>query len=177
MNALNVEYERLVAIAAQHSKKADSITMQKLRKPAVYKGILIGIVLTLLNQSCGSSLLIVYGVMIFQKANTNIDPYMSSIILMSLQVAGTLSSASLVETVGRKSLLIISMAGCTIGLSAMATYMYLSSLSFDLTIVNWIPIVSLGFVVFISSVGIISLTFLCIVESLPKEVRRAITVN
>lgn len=170
-NALCQEYDRLVAIAARNTKKTNSITMQTLRKPAVYSGILIGIILTMLNNFSGSFILIVYGVMIFQKASTRIDPYISSIILASLQVVGTLASTSLVEVLGRKSLMIISMAGCTIGFSAMAAYMYLSSVGYGLGAVDWIPVVSLGFVVFISSVGIIPLTFLCIIESLPMEVR------
>lgn len=172
MNALNFEYERLLANNIQHTKKTESITLQKLQKPAVYKGIMIGITLTLLNQYCGCFTLIVYSVGIFQESNSKIDPHVSSIILGALQVAGTLSSTSLVETLGRKLLLVTSMAGCTIGLSTMATYMYLSSLGYNLIIFNWIPVVSLGFVVFISSVGIVSLTYLCIVESLPTEVRR-----
>lgn len=171
MNALNQEYERLVAVAAQNAKKTESITLQKLQKPAVYRGILIGVILTMLNQYCGCFTLIVYSVGIFQQANTSFDPYVSSIILGALQVSGTLSSTSLVETLGRKLLLIISMVGCTIGLSAMGTYMYFTSFSYDLAFINWVPVVSLGFVVFMSSVGIIPLTYLCIVESLPTEVR------
>lgn len=109
---------------------------------------------------------------IFQAANTLIDPYMSSMILYILQIVGTISLTSLVDTLGRKLLMIVSMAGCTFGLSAMSTYMYLSSHGHDLTIVDWIPVVSLGFVIFMSSVGIGSLTMLCIVESLPSEVRK-----
>lgn len=170
VNALNQEYERLLAFTALHTKKADSITIQKLRKPAVYRGLLIGIVLSLLNQYCGCNVLIVYSVGIFQGANTYFDPYISTIILGAAQMAGTLSSTTLVETLGRKSLMIISLAGCSMGLSTMATYLYLSSLGYDLAFVDWIPVVSLSFAVFICSVGIMSLTFLCIVETLPTEV-------
>lgn len=171
-NALNQEYERLLSVTSQNAKKTESMTIQKLLKPAVYKGILIGVVLSLLNQYCGCITLMLYSVMIFQGANTHIDPYMSTIILGAAQLVGTISSTSLVETLGRKALLLISMAGCTIGLSTMATYMYLSSLGYDLATIDWIPVVSLSFVVFVGSVGIMSLTFLCIVESLPTEVRQ-----
>lgn len=170
MNALNQEYKRLQTVAVQNAAKINSFTIKKLRKPTVYRGILIGVVLTFLTQFTGGFSLIVYSVMIFQQANTQIDPYVSSIILGSLQVVGTLSSTTLVETLGRKWLMIVSMAGCTIGLSSMAAYMYVSSLGYNLANVDWIPVVSLGFVVFISSVGIISLVFLCVIESLPTEV-------
>lgn len=169
---MNQEYERLLAVTGQYPSKAESISLQNLRKPAVFKGLFIGVILTLLNQYCGSFVLTAYSVRIFQQANTNIDPYISSMLLYILQLVGTLSSTSLVDTLGRKLLMVVSMAGCTFGLSAMATYMYLSSLGYDLTIVEWIPVGSLGFVIFISAIGISSLTMLCIVESLPTEVRR-----
>lgn len=148
------------------------MTMQKLRRPDVYRGMLIGIGLTFLNQYCGSFVLSVYSVGIFQESGTRIDPYVSTIILGILQVAGTLSSTSLVDTFGRKPLLTISLAGCALGLSAMTSFIYLHHLGYDLTIVDWIPVVSSGFVIFISFVGIQSLTMLCIVESLPAEVRK-----
>lgn len=112
----------------------------------------------------------IYSVVIFQESGTHIDPHISTILLGAVQVIGNLSSTSLVETLGRKLLLVVSMAGCTIGLSAMATYMYLVSLGFDLAVVQWIPVASLCFVIFSSSVGICPLLMLCIVERLPSEV-------
>lgn len=112
----------------------------------------------------------IYSVVIFQESGTHIDPHISTIILGAVQVIGNLSSTSLVETLGRKLLLTVSMAGCTFGLSAMATYAYLVSLGFDLVVVQWIPVVSLCFVIFSSSVGIAPLLMLCIVEILPSEV-------
>lgn len=138
--------------------------------PKYFNGIIVAIVLTFLNQYCGWFTLMIYSVVIFQESGTHIDPHISTIILGAVQVFGNLSSTSLVETLGRKSLLIVSMAGSTIGLSAMATYMYLISLGFDLVVVQWIPVASLCFVIFSSSVGICPLLMLCIVERLPSEV-------
>lgn len=120
----------------------------------------------------------IYSVVIFQESGTHIDPHISTIILGAVQVIGNLSSTSLVDSLGRKALLIISLVGCTMGLSAMSTYLYLDTLDFDLTIVQWIPVASLCFVIFSSSVGIVPLMMLCIVERLPAEVKfNAFTTN
>lgn len=114
--------------------------------------------------------------MIFQQSGTHIDPHVSTIIMGVLQVLGILGSTTLVEFIGRKKLLIISLAGSTLGLSAMSTYMYLDSLdSFDLSMLHWVPVVSIGSVILISSVGIVPLVFVCIVEMLPSEVSRQFT--
>lgn len=139
-------------------------------EPKFLNGIIVAIILTFLNQYCGWFTLMIYSVVIFQESGTNIDPHISTIILGAVQVTGNLSSTSLVETLGRKALLIISMAGCTIGLTAMATYMYLVSLGIELEAFQWVPVASLCFVIFSSSVGICPLLMLCIVERLPTEV-------
>lgn len=139
-------------------------------KPKVFNGILVAIVLTFLNQYCGWFTLMIYSVVIFQESGTHIDPHISSIIMGAMLVVGNLSSTSLVETLGRKCLLTMSMAGSTVGLSAMASYMYLDSLGFELAVVQWIPVASLCFVIFASSVGIVPLLILCIVEKVPTEV-------
>lgn len=189
-----MEYERLVIIANQQTKATESMTFKKIRnssiwhswerqfrkfvsiflssgQPHIFNGIIVAIILSFLNQYCGWFTLMIYSVVIFQDSGTHIDPHISTIILGAVQVAGNLSSTSLVETLGRKLLLIISMAGCTIGLSAMASYMYLVSLDYDLAAVQWIPVASLCFVIFSSSVGITPLLILCIVERLPSEVK------
>lgn len=145
-------------------------------RPIVYKALSIAFVLTFLNQYSGCYTLILYSVVIFQQSGTHIDPHVSSIIMGALQVTGTLGSASLVDFIGRKCLLIISMTGCALGLSTMSIYMYLDSLGFDLSIFHWIPVVSIGFVILISSVGIVPLIFVCIVEMLPTEVTRRNTL-
>lgn len=145
-------------------------------RPIVWKALLVGIILACLNQYTGCYTLTVYSVVIFQQSGTHIDPHVSSIILGALQVIGILGSTSLVEIIGRKLLLTISIAGSALGLSAMSTYMYLDSIGFDLSIVHWIPVVSIGFVVLISSLGIVPLIFVCIVEMLPAEVSRASTI-
>lgn len=133
--------------------------------------MVVAIVLTFFNQYCGWFTLMIYSTVIFQESGTQIDPQISTIVLGTVQVVGNFSSTSFVEMLGRKPLLIISLSGCTVGLTAISTYLYLDSLDFDLVAVQWIPVVSLCSVIFSSAVGIAPLMMLCILERLPTEVR------
>lgn len=138
--------------------------------PLVIKGLIIAIVLPILNISSGCFTFMTYGVTIFKQSGTHIDPYLSAILLAALLVMGNIFSTMLVESLGRRFLMIISLSGSTIGLFTMAGHMYLDAIGVDVKPYHWVPVVSLGFDVFISAIGIIPLAFVCIVESLPPKV-------
>lgn len=55
----------------------------------------------------------------------------------------------------------------------LAIYLYLKKSGFDLSNFGWIPIISLSLVIFIASLGIISLPFVVTTELLPNKVRQA----
>lgn len=71
-----------------------------------------------------------------------------------------------------KILMTISTAGTGIFLSAIATYSYLSSSGLDLSHLAWIPVISLSLVIFLASLGIISLPIIITTELLPNKVRK-----
>lgn len=52
----------------------------------------------------------------------------------------------------------------------MGTYSYLSQQGYDLSHFNWVPVISLSFVIFISSTGIIPIPYIIIAEVLPQKV-------
>lgn len=127
-------------------------------EPVARKGMIIGIVLAFLSQLCGSYIIITYGSTIFDKSGTNISKEASSIVLAIVQTIGTVFSAKFVETQGRKILLVISLAGCTFGQLALAAYLFCDSLGYDMSMLNWLPVASLAFVILVSGIGILSLS-------------------
>lgn len=140
-------------------------------EPVALKGMIIGIVLAFLSQLCGSYLIITYGSSIFEKSGTNMSKEASSIILAVVQTVGTIVSAKFVESLGRKILLITSLGGCTFGQFALAAYLFCDSFGYNMSMFNWVPVTSLAFVIFVSGIGILSLSFMCTVEVLPTKVR------
>lgn len=64
----------------------------------------------------------------------------------------------------------ISSAGTSIFLCVIATYSYLSQTSVDMSRFAYVPVISLSLVVFLASLGIISLPFIIITELMPNKV-------
>lgn len=140
-------------------------------EPVARKGIVIGIVLAFLSQSCGVVVFITYASTIFARSGASFSAEVYSIVLAVLQIAGTYLATTFIETQGRKFLLIVSLYGNTFGLSAMAAYLYCDSLELDVSMFNWVPVASLGFVILISSVGIVPVSLISLVEALPARMR------
>lgn len=100
------------------------------------------------------------------------DPFVSSILAALAQTVGVIFAANLVERTGRKLLILVSCIGGAFFLILTALFSWASQAGYDLTYVNWIPIISLPSFVFIISSGIIPLCFVVIVEILPTKVTK-----
>lgn len=108
--------------------------------------------------------------MIFSKAETTIDAYVSSILLAVCLILGAFFSTGLADILGRKILNIISLFGSAIGLSVVSLFHYLNRNGYDLSAFAFVPATSLSFVIFISAAGIMPLSMICSVEYLPPKV-------
>lgn len=146
-----------------------SITIQS-GDPNVLKGLGIGIALTTFAQTTANFTITNYAVMIFEKAGTSIDPYVSSILLAVALILGSLFSTCLADILGRKILNIISLFGSAFGLFAVSLFHYLNRNGYDLSAFAFVPAASLSFVIFISAAGIMPLSMVCSVEYLPAKV-------
>lgn len=69
-----------------------------------------------------------------------------------------------------QTLMTISSIGTALFFSVLATYLYLKKTGVDLSNLGWIPIMSLSLVIFIASLGIISLPFVITTELMPTKV-------
>lgn len=137
---------------------------------AALKGLGIGISLILFQQFSANFPIVCYSVMIYEKIESSIDPYTSSIITAVSLLCGSLASTYLADVLGRKLLNIISFLGSALGLFTVALYQYLQLNDFDLKSCQWIPVVCLSFCIFISSAGITPLSILCCLEYTPPNV-------
>lgn len=131
---------------------------------------MIGVCLMAINQFSGCFALINYSATIFRDSGSEINPNVSSIILAAVQILGTYVSTILVDRVGRKILLIVSAASTSGGLAIMGLYSYLDKHGWDMQALDWVPVTSLSFVIFIASIGILPLPFVVLAEVLPQNV-------
>lgn len=134
------------------------------------KGLAIGIFLMLLNQFSGALAIMTYTASIFERSGSDLSPHVSSIIVALVQLLGTLVSFSLVDNLGRKILLLISTIGTTLGLFSMGLFSYLQFAGVNLDHLQSLPILSLSFTIFLSSIGILPLPYVILAEVLPQKV-------
>lgn len=128
-------------------------------KPAL-KVLAIGSMLQFLEQFSGLFGLLFFVSTIFKYSGSNISPNASSIIVGIIQLVGCYCSTLLVDRAGRKILISTSAFGISLGMLVFAAYSYAVSLGYDLSLFNWIPLVSFSFTLFIANLGVLTLPFL-----------------
>lgn len=92
-----------------------------------------------------------------------------TIIVGAAQVLGILCAVGLVDRLGRRVLLLTSMAGMGIGELGIALLAQFGTKEF-LADVNWLALLLMSWVAFIASIGVIPLIFVIIIENLPAKV-------
>jgi MFS family permease len=133
------------------------------------KALIIGIVLVTVNQLCGCFAFINYTAEIFRQSGSSLSPNESAIIIAFIQLIGSGVSTVLIERWTRKFLFTLSCCGTVLGLLAFGTHGLIGTLIEDLNM-NWIPIVSMAFVILVASCGLMPLTFIMLSEVLPPNV-------
>lgn len=121
------------------------------------------------NQLSGGFAFINYASEIFAESGSSLSPNTSAIIIACIQLAGSIVSTIITEQVTRKFLYVSTCLGAVLGLLAFGIHGMLRNF-FDVTDFNWIPVVSMSFVIFIASVGLMPLTFTMLSEILPLKV-------
>lgn len=169
-SAIHSEFERLKMIAKQRKASGENLRLNAIFNRKALKGLGIGIALNTILEFTGGFTILSYSVMLFEKTETPIDPYVCSILLAIALILGSLTTTYLADKWGRKSLNLISLFGSAAGLFAAALHHYLHLSGFNLSGFEFMPVVSLSFVVFISSAGIWALSMVCAAECLPQRV-------
>lgn len=70
-------------------------------------------------------------------------------------------------------LLAFSNIGTALGLIVMGVYMMLRSWGVNVETYNWIPVAALSFVIFVASLGILTLPFTVMAEIMPEKIKDA----
>lgn len=119
----------------------------------------------------GLIIAISYGATILKESGSNWDVNRSTIVMGLVQICGTASSLMVVDIIGRRILLTISLLGCTIGLIVLGGYLYCSNFDYEtVTSMNWIPVAALSLIMLASTIGISPIPFFMMTEVLPDKV-------
>jgi sugar porter (SP) family MFS transporter len=163
-------------VSSSLSEMKKSVSMQKgvklsdLFSPQVKMATLIGVGLAILQQATGINTVIYYAPTIFQYAGLNVaaTAITASIYVGAVNVAFTVASLFLVDRLGRRPLLLISLAGMVIALSGLGIS-FLIGLQGGGT--GTVAVVLLMFYVAAFAIGLGPVFWLLISEIYPLRVR------
>ncbi|CAD7088651.1 unnamed protein product [Hermetia illucens] len=142
-----------------------------LSNPVARRVIIIGVSLMALNQFCGCFAIISYTATLFEQSGSSLSPNVSTIIVGILLLVGAYVSTVLVDRAGRRLLLSLSAVGTGVGEACLGLYLYCKILGYNVEAVNWLPIVSISFVIFVASLGVLTLPFVVLAEIAPPKIR------
>lgn len=132
--------------------------MATLKKKSTLKALLIAFGLMFFQQFSGINAIILYSSEIFQESGVKFDPKIASILVAAFQVVATFISSLVVDKLGRRMLLIVSLSVMALSSTLLASYFTVKTRHLvDPTVLNsfgFVPTVSLCIFVIVFSLGI-----------------------
>lgn len=132
--------------------------------------MMISPILNAISTFSGSMTIIIYSVLLFDQTGSSFDPNVSAIVMTAFLVFGTYTASQLIDRLGRKTLLLISISGGFVAVLVTGIYAYLGKQGFDLSSFSILPVISISFYVFISAIGMLPVPFVMVSEVLPQRV-------
>lgn len=158
-------------VALADIKTESTLKWADLKTRPARRAILIGVVLAALNQLCGAFAMLNYTAYVFKESGSNMSENESAIVVGVISILGSYLSTVLVDRSGRKVLFTISTIGTAAGLVALGTYVMFKTWGYHVEPINWFPIASFSFVIFIASLGVLNLPFVVIAEVMPANIK------
>ncbi|XP_050685219.1 facilitated trehalose transporter Tret1-like isoform X2 [Leptidea sinapis] len=136
------------------------------------KALLIALVLYGGTQLVGYNAVSFYLQTILISTNTNVVPGVASAIIGAIQVVSSLFVTLIISSFGRKTILLVSLAGMCVGMFGLGGFFQTSSLDGQITgFMNYLPIVSLLLVVICYCAGIGSVVWPATTELFEGQAR------
>ena len=136
---------------------------------------IIIVTLFLIQNWSGFIVTIMYTVLIFEEAQIDLNEFQATMIIGLVQVVGTTVGTIVLNIAGRRTLLLMSCAGCSLFMGMLGTTFFLKEHEPDSEIVTvagaWLPLASLiGFTLFFT-IGLGPVPWVLVGELYPASVR------
>lgn len=138
--------------------------------PRNRSNLLVILGLSALNQLSGSQFVSQYSLSIFATLDSSIEPKYASIIFGFIQLAAAITTCFLVDTLGRRPLLFISVVGsgsCTL----LIGIYYVLERSFDVAADGWLPFFAIVVFMMTHTIGILSMLYVVTSELFPMNIK------
>lgn len=143
------------------------------------KALIAGLFLRTAQQLSGMACMTTYTQYIFAQSGQSMAAADSTLIFSSAMVIGTVSLSTLLNRLGRRLPLVVSLIGCVITLAGLSAYFYvdLEVPSIDTTGLKWIPLVGMLLYLVWFSLGIVTIPTLMLSELFSASVKpKALTI-
>lgn len=164
-------FEKLQRVVEQEMKNSvscwDLFTIKSNRKAVIIVFGLRGI-----QQLCAPNLLTSYAKTIFHESGEDVSSTLSIILYFSVQLVMVIVCSFLVDRVGRKPLLILSIVGSGIALLTQGFYFYFKNQSvYNMSVVKFLPLIALLAYVIFFNIGMWNIPLLLMAELFPTNVK------
>ncbi|XP_034670836.1 facilitated trehalose transporter Tret1 [Drosophila subobscura] len=141
---------------------------QVIRRPEVYKPVLMMTAFFGFQQACGVVVIIVYAVQIAQRAGVSIDPVLVAVMLGVARIIMTFFMSTIFEKWGRKPSGIFSASGMGLCMLLLAAGGWWPD---TVGTWHWLPVVCIVAHIVFSTMGMLTLPFFMISEVFPQRAR------
>ncbi|KAM7315625.1 facilitated trehalose transporter Tret1 [Ixodes scapularis] len=148
--------------------------MSELKQPYLYKPLLYTLLVLFLQQFSGVAVLLVYTRDVFVMSGSTLSAADSSIIMNAVPVLSVGAAAVLTDRLGRRILLLISLAVSGLSLAAVGAFYHFKQIRDEVSFVQsfgWLPLASLCVFFLGFSVGLRPLAYILMGEMLPLRIR------
>ncbi|EDW78463.1 uncharacterized protein Dwil_GK16169 [Drosophila willistoni] len=141
---------------------------QIIRRPEVYKPVIMLTVFFAFQQICGVVVIIVYAVQIAQRAGVAIDPVLVAVMLGVARIVTTCFMSSIFEKWGRRPSGMFSASGMAICMLLLAAGGWWPN---TIGTMSWLPVICIVAHIIFSTMGMLTLPFFMISEVFPQRAR------
>ncbi|XP_066999970.2 facilitated trehalose transporter Tret1 isoform X2 [Anabrus simplex] len=136
------------------------------------KALIIVVGLILFQNLSGINAILAYSTTIFEESNTDLRPQVSVMITGAVQVVLSMVSSTIVDTAGRRPMLLVSGIGTVIALVVEGVFFYLKTESqVDLSHLDWLPVSAIVFYLIAYTLGLGPLPLAMLGELFPTSVK------
>ncbi|GJQ81890.1 hypothetical protein Trydic_g9914 [Trypoxylus dichotomus] len=142
-----------------------------LSKREFLKGIWITCGLVIFQQLSGINIILFYMHSIFEDTGSSLSPDLSAIIISIVQIVACMGSSFLIDSLGRRILLMFSSIGMCLSLAAFSVYFYLKETSDNVQDIFWLPITSIVCFMIAYAAGFGPVPFVILAELFPQQTK------
>lgn len=168
---VKVEIERMKLATKEENLKGNSL-WKLFRYKKHRKALMIALCADVTKVFSGYFAILTYTQTIFCYNKSSIDPKYATIIMVVVKIVSGLFASQLIESVGRRILVIFSGIFASISLAIVGTFYYLQYLKVDyLPSISWLPLMGLTCFEVFCAFGVSPMPFVLLGELFPTDVK------